>query len=469
MKLRVKFTLFFTLIFLFLFMAFVFAFSFQSMNILINTVDDKLDFFYQGIRNVFINNKINSAEKLIAFKNDQSNKYKSDNLEKMYFIVYSQDKKILIQSKESQAINLDINIDKLSYNFYSMNYIDKSQTTFDNKKQTMRIKYDILINDNYKFYVVIGLPINDALYSITKMKKQLVFHMIIIFILITLIGILYSKYTLFPFKKITHELECISGDNLSTRVSLKKSDTRNEVGLLTKSINKLLDRLEESFNIEKQFISDVSHESKTPIANLRLIIENVINSNEITDKGVEKLSQAIDTLYSMDFFVKKLLNLYRLEQNQYKFNPTNQNLCDIIDLVYDNLKIIADMKGLNFINQCNNKTILLNCDRDLLYMALSNIVENGLKYTDKGSVIIFVSEKGDSLIITVEDTGIGIQESEIKKIFQRFYRVDFSRGEKQGYGIGLSITDRIIKLHKGKIEIKSIIGGKTRVIITLPK
>ncbi len=237
---------------------------------------------------------------------------------------------------------------------------------------------------------------------------------------------------------------------------------------MSKTINNLLERLEKAFLMEKQFVSDVSHEFKTPISILRLSIENMINDEKFSDAALETLGQDLEILYSMDFLVKKLLYLSKLEQSIIPFNPRDFNLSEIVLAVVKNLDYIAINKNIK-INTVMEEKINIKGDKELIYIALYNIVENALKYTEKGMVSITVTVGNNITIMEVEDAGKGIPEEKIDKIFDRFYRSDESRKINEGYGIGLTIVKRIIDFHKGKIEVLSRFGYGSKFKITLPK
>ncbi|OHD80766.1 MAG: hypothetical protein A2355_08715 [Spirochaetes bacterium RIFOXYB1_FULL_32_8] len=170
----------------------------------------------------------------------------------------------------------------------------------------------------------------------------------------------------------------------------------------------------------------------------------------------------------MDFLVKKLLYLSKLEEGNYPFHPEKVNLIEILEKVYNNLIIIADDKKISFKMSHEMNEILINADDELLYIALYNIVENAIKYTDHGAVLILLNTYHNRIVISVEDTGIGILNDKLDDIFEKFYRIDTSRSKTQGYGIGLSISKRIIDLHNGKIVIESIPSLKTCFNIELP-
>ena len=170
----------------------------------------------------------------------------------------------------------------------------------------------------------------------------------------------------------------------------------------------------------------------------------------------------------MDFLVKKLLLLSKIESDNMQFVLKKNNLNEILKKIYDTLYIFAKEKRLNFKLNLPASNISIKSDKDLLFTALFNIVENSIKYTEKGNVLISAEPHEDKVKIIIEDTGIGISNKEKEKIFDRFYRGAYSRKSTKGYGIGLSITKKIIEIHNGRIELESILNKKTKFIISLP-
>ena len=334
-------------------------------------------------------------------------------------------------------------------------YTDEENHNFTCIGKINEIKFE---GNSYFFLTILPDDKNtDYLY---KSMINVIFSLIILIFITVFIGFWYSGYSLNPINKLIKDLNNISEKNLSDRILLKKKN-RDEISEISKSINNLLDRIENAFAMEKQFISDVSHEFKTPISILQLNMDNLSNNPDLSDEEIDKISSSLEILYSLDFLIRKLLYLSRLETNLCKFNPESFQVKELLETITGNLQSIADLKSIKIILDADEK-IFLEGDRELLYIAFYNIIENAIKYTDKGNVKIYANSRDEKTIITIIDSGIGIPKDKLGKIFDKFYRVDQSRNDERSFGIGLTIAKRILDIHNAKIIIKSIEKEMTR-------
>jgi signal transduction histidine kinase len=334
-------------------------------------------------------------------------------------------------------------------------YTDKENFTFNCIGKTAKLSFD-----GKDYYLIVLLPDNKNTDYLNNSLMNVFLSLFIFTVIIIMLGLWYSRYSLNPINKIINDLNRITEKNLSERINYKKDDN-DEISEISLSINNLLERIETAFNMEKQFISDVSHEFKTPIAILQLNLENIAGNPQLSDDEIDKISSSLEILYTLDFLIKKLLYLSRLESNLCRFNPQLFNVKKLFDTIISNIQSIAELKGLFIKLDIEDDSIEINGDNELLYIAFYNIIENAIKYTSDGLVTVSVKKTYEGLLISVEDTGIGIPKDKIGKIFDKFYRVDQSRNDSNSFGIGLTITKRILDFHKARIKIDSIVGEKT--------
>ncbi len=468
MKIRTKLTLFFTLVFLGLFVVFfVFlfgSFRFRMTGILENRMDRMTE-------DIIKKNKLNEAGSYVELKKINLNfrvfkrappppeSEKEDIKFAPFFWITIFDEKlnILNQTDYAKSFNIKIKESDLKKRFFIVNFknIESDNlftTNVDDIGYGIAKAYKLKTQDVSDFYIVTLHPFTEENEYLIELERIIFALTIVVVLIIFIIGILYSKYSLSPINKIVKQLNDITNYDLSKRVITKNN--KDEIGELTSSVNNLLSRIEKAFLMEKQFVSDVSHEFKTPIASLRLSIEELINNEKLSDDSLDKLGHNLEVLYSLDFLVKKLLYMSKLEQGIIAFKPQKFVLKETLDKIISNLQLIAQNKNLK-INCFIDDGCEINGDKELLYIALYNIVENALKYTEKGFVNITATNGENKIIISIEDTGSGIPARDIDKIFDKFYRTDKSRKENEGYGIGLTISKRIIDIHEGKIAVES--------------
>ncbi len=220
---------------------------------------------------------------------------------------------------------------------------------------------------------------------------------------------------------------------------------------------------------KKDFVSNVSHELKTPIAVLKGVIETL--ESEEDDEGKKKfISMAQKRINQMDTLINDLLIIARLESKEDKIIKTNINLKRFIDQIYEDLAHLTQEKNIKFFNKVNENFKIYG-DEKKLSILLKNLVENAIKYNkENGKVEVNGFTDGNYTVIEVKDTGIGIPKEALPLIFERFYRVDKSRSRNVGgTGLGLSIVKHIAEAHKGKVSVESTLGEGSSFKIYLPK
>lgn len=294
---------------------------------------------------------------------------------------------------------------------------------------------------------------------------KLLFVWLISFIALFFIADHMARSVLKPVTEIVHQVEKITDYNLSERLNIENAN--DEIGELAVTFNNTLDRLEKSFESQKMFLSNVSHELRTPmsalIAELELSLHKersnedykIVVERALKDaRNIEKLFNGILDLAKTgsreDRIVKSLVRIDELFLDAFavitKANPLYQ-----IDLHFD-----EDTDDDSYVTIWGNEY--------LLKTAFVNLIENGCKFSadHKSSVNISFTEK--QVIISFKDKGIGIDLNEIENIFKPFYRAENDENY-EGNGIGLALVDRIVKLHKGLIEVQSVKGVGTCFVL----
>lgn len=219
---------------------------------------------------------------------------------------------------------------------------------------------------------------------------------------------------------------------------------------------------------KKDFVSNVSHELKTPISVLKSAVETIEEEKDpvMIKKFVNIAKKRIE---QMDHLINDLLILARLESQEDQVKKESYDLHKQIEEIFEDLKHLTEEKEIQLINQVPNKFDVY-ADEQKLSIALKNLIENAIKYNKQnGKVIVKAVKDSKYTTITVEDTGIGIPEESIPLIFERFYRVDKSRSRNiGGTGLGLSIVKHITEAHKGKVWVESKLGEGSKFFIKIP-
>ena len=221
---------------------------------------------------------------------------------------------------------------------------------------------------------------------------------------------------------------------------------------------------------QKQFVSDVSHELRTPLSILSGAIEVALRNRRSSDEYIEVLKSSRQELSYLINLVENLLFLAKEDQKENLLGTEKIDLTDLLNNVIISLKEKINEKKLKLKLNPAEESITVTGQASMLRQLFFNIMDNAINYTnEKGSINISIKANLLYVIITVTDSGIGIATEDQKKIFERFYRVDASRSQTKGYGLGLSISASIVKAHNGRIELASRPGKGTTVSIFIPR
>ncbi len=229
----------------------------------------------------------------------------------------------------------------------------------------------------------------------------------------------------------------------------------------------MLDKIESLIVQEKQFTSDASHELRTPISVILAQGEYLLDIAD-DEKEKELAQNIVDKANQMSKLVSRLLLLSRIDQNRQKLVKEKVDIGVLIDIAIGSMKELAEQKHITLFSDVPDGTVV-NADESLILSVLNNLISNAIKYgRDGGYVKISASRTDNSTEIIVKDNGIGIDREHIDKIWGRFYRIDDVRNDEYGScGLGLAMVKSIIKLHGGKISVKSELGQGSEFRIEL--
>ncbi len=223
-------------------------------------------------------------------------------------------------------------------------------------------------------------------------------------------------------------------------------------------------------NMRKEFVANVSHELKTPLCSIKGYSETMMD-RELEPEEIKKFAKVInDEANRMDRIVADLLQLSRFDYKKNVWDRVKLNIDDLAKQVVENLQYVAKEKKHNLKCVVNMIPGPVLASKDAIQQVMTNIISNSIKYTpDGGEITVYVGAAGGKAYLKFVDNGIGIPEKDLKRIFERFYRVDKARSRQMGgTGLGLSIVKEIVEAHEGTIEMKSEEGVGTEVIVTLP-
>jgi signal transduction histidine kinase len=332
-------------------------------------------------------------------------------------------------------------------------------------KEAIGYKYE---DNNTKVFIISAANDNDGKMNLARLKTILISSFTVGIISALIIGFIFSQRLLRPIKKIAEEVSDISVQNLTRRVST--GNVKDEWHYLTDTFNQLLNKLQEGFELQRRFISNASHELSTPLTSISSQLEVILEK----ERSPEEYHKVIRSVYH------DVRHMGKLTQTLLEFARASGNKGGLdIDLIRIDEILLRAASEVSKINK--EYEVLLNFDKmpeeeekllifgneALLLAAIKNIALNACKYSGNHEAIVSLRISKNYIYIEIEDKGIGIPPEELEKIFQPFYRANIST-EGRGFGLGLSMADRIIKLHKGQIEVHSIINEGTTFTISLP-
>ena len=342
---------------------------------------------------------------------------------------------------------------------------------FDHKN-----KINILVIDDVKYFnyqdkkyrAVFEYDLTDSyLRFMNLLWKVVLLYLFIVFMIIRKGK--RSDVKLFePLRIMSATANRLTVNNLhSERLNIE--GTKNELKDLAGVINAMLDRIETSYESQKQFVSDASHELRTPIAVIQGYA-NLLNRWGTTNEEV--LHESIDAIQnearSMQDLVEKLLFLSRHDKKTLKLNKKRFNMRPLVEDMVKETKLVATNR---IISNPIMEDVIVYGDKQSLKQAIRIFIDNAVKYTHDGDQITILCQKmNEDCVITVQDTGIGMTKKDIDHIFDRFYRSDHVRNQNiSGHGLGLSLAKLIILAHTGKIKVRTQFKAGTSFIITIPK
>ncbi len=229
-------------------------------------------------------------------------------------------------------------------------------------------------------------------------------------------------------------------------------------------------KLKKLENVRKDFVANVSHELKTPLTAIKgyaeTLLEGAIDEKGNARKFIEIIKNQTDRLVAL---VEDLLTLSRIESGEIKIEKKIVNLKEVVDSVFEIFKERSEKKGIELRNEIQDE-IKISADVNKLIQILTNLIDNAVKFTDKGRVLVSLRMENEENILMVKDTGIGIPKEHLSRIGERFYRVDRARSRQLGgTGLGLAIVKHLIRAHGWHLQIDSEYGVGTEVKIVIPK
>lgn len=359
--------------------------------------------------------------------------------------------------KLSAELDLSIRIETPDYSWSSDDFIpginllrnEKGFRTDDNNFVVRFKRKPVFVNRAGSNYVIFSPS-----FPIEPPDESNAFIIAIIIVTILALLLYFSLRWIFgPVKKLSEGVQRISEGDFESDIDVRRKD---ELGNLAESINEMKVNISNMIKSKESLLIDVSHELRSPLTRIKLANE-FIEDKKIHDK-------IRDDVLEMESMITELLETYRFEKLNEKLKIEKTDLIEIAQ------KVRSKFFSHSIVFESNEKEAFIFADSKKIETALFNIADNAVKYSEGKPVIMSIYRNDENNVcISVKDSGRGIEEKELNKIFEPFYRVDKSRDKKvKGYGLGLSLVKKILSEHDAVIEVKSKINEGTEFVITFP-
>ena len=324
--------------------------------------------------------------------------------------------------------------------------------------------------------VRLAVPLTDIERQLGLINRAFIVGGVISVLVTLFIGYFISRRISQPIREMGEIAGSIAKGDFSKRVDITTDD---ELGDLARSLNRMagelrqkMENLEKMDRVRTDFVANVSHELKTPLTSIKGFIETLqdgaIDDKENAQKFLEIIRKHAERLGSI---INDLLSLTEIENGKVDVKTDRFDIKTLLDEAVWGFGHAVSLKGQKLDVDYNGRDFGVRGNKDKIEQVIVNLIDNAIKYTGRdGHIKVSLFEKRDSIMMTFEDDGIGIDKEHLDRIFERFYRVDKARSrESGGTGLGLSIVKHIVALHNGHIEIESETGKGTKVTVILPR
>jgi len=323
--------------------------------------------------------------------------------------------------------------------------------------------------NGHVFTVEMGIPADDAVATLHWFRFYLLLFAPLLLLVAAGGGYWLSRRALAPVDALVRTAREVSGTNLSSRV--QKLETGDELQRLSDTLNEMLDRIESAFLRITQFTADASHELRTPVSLIRTEAELALRRSRGESEYKESLRHILLEAERTTALIEQLLSLARTDSGRESLRLQPVDLRHTLHSVVDSWHQVAIIRNLQFSADLDSPDFSVMGDETLLRRLADILLDNAFKYTaSPGSVHLSLESTEDSVVITVQDSGVGIAEEDQSKIFERFFRVDKARSRAQGgAGLGLAIAQWIVTQHRGSIRVDSRPDQGATFQVELPK
>ncbi len=333
--------------------------------------------------------------------------------------------------------------------------------------KTLSVLNPVYLNGKYVGLLVINQPL-DFINEITSQTLSSTYMPFMIIVVLSLIVLMWaSNSTLKPIREIIATSKQYAAGNFNARINVK---VNNEFGELARYMEEMADQLNRSNESRRSFISNISHDFRSPLTSIKGYIEAMIDGTIPPEQYDKYLNIVLNETKRLTKLTQGLLDLNNFDSYDLQLDKSNFDIKDVVTSTINTFERRCQDKGVYLHAIYHTENTVVYADRTKIQQVVYNLVDNAIKFTPGGChITVQVTEKNEKIYVSVKDEGEGIPPESLKKVFDRFYKTDPSRGkDKTGTGLGLAITKEIIKAHGEQITVASKVNQGSEFIFSLP-
>lgn len=327
----------------------------------------------------------------------------------------------------------------------------------------MAVSYPLEANGNIIGVIRFITSLNEVNRSINMIALIFISIGLVVLFITIIVSIFLANSIIVPIKELTDVAEHMAAGDLTIR---SKKSNEDEIGKLSDTLNYMAEELKNRETLKNEFISSISHELRTPLTSIKGWVVTLNDDNadkEMLNMGFEIIEKETDRLTAM---VEELLDFSKFVSGKITLKKQYVSIKEIVDYIEISMRARAEREGIKLIVNIEEDIPLVLIDSNRIKQVLINLLDNAFKFTNLGGKVeLLISKDDENLYIVVRDNGCGIAKEDLPRIKEKFYKGKTSKSKN---GIGLSICDEIIKLHKGSLDFVSEVDEGTEVKVTLP-
>lgn len=333
----------------------------------------------------------------------------------------------------------------------------------------MQLTMPIVDSSDQKVYGVIIMSFSTkSLHLIADEVRRKVYIVLLLITFFILLGaVVYSMLLTKPLNKVTESIDEISQGDMNVKLDMRGF---SEISSISDSFNQMIAVIQKQETSRQDFVSNVSHELKTPLASMKVLSDSLLSQEGLPEELYrEFLVDITNEIERMTEIINDLLTVVKMEKNTAQMQVSNISINDLLEQLLKRLRPIAAERKIELIYE-SYRPVMADVDEIKMSIALNNLIENAIKYNyDEGWVRVTLNADHKFFYVTVQDSGVGIPEDVQDNVFERFYRVDKARSrDTGGTGLGLSLTRSAILLHRGSIKLYSKEKEGTTFTVRIP-